>query len=67
MLRLDVETQNGFRHSHFIKTVEDLYEALVQPGVAIKFGLAFCEASGDRKVWSWTGQKPETGAALQTT
>jgi len=35
--------------SHFIKTVEDLYEVLINvPG--IKFGLAFCEASGKRKV-----------------
>jgi adenosine/AMP kinase len=32
--------------SHFIKTVEDLYEALVQAVPGIKFGVAFCEASG---------------------
>jgi uncharacterized protein len=32
--------------SHFIKTVEDLYEALVTSAPGIKFGLAFCEASG---------------------
>jgi adenosine/AMP kinase len=32
--------------AHFIKTVEDLYEALVQSVPGIKFGLAFCEASG---------------------
>ncbi len=32
--------------SHFIKTVEDLHEALVQAAPGIKFGLAFCEASG---------------------
>ncbi len=32
--------------SHFIKTVEDLHEALVQAVPGIKFGLAFCEASG---------------------
>src|SRR5437016_8767962 len=32
--------------THFIKTVEDLYEALVQAVPGIKFGLAFCEASG---------------------
>jgi len=32
--------------SHFIKTVEDLYEALVSSVPGIKFGLAFCEASG---------------------
>ena len=32
--------------SHFIKTVEDLHEALVNAVPGIKFGLAFCEASG---------------------
>jgi uncharacterized protein len=32
--------------SHFIKTVEDLYEAIIQAVPGIKFGLAFCEASG---------------------
>lgn len=36
--------------SHFIKTVEDLHEALVGVGGALKFGLAFCEASGPRLV-----------------
>ncbi len=33
-------------HSHFIKTVEDLYEAIVQTVPAMKFGIAFCESSG---------------------
>ncbi|MFH7241465.1 MAG: adenosine-specific kinase [Spirulina sp.] len=32
--------------SHFIKTVEDLYEILVGTSAQVKFGLAFCEASG---------------------
>ncbi len=32
--------------SHFIKTVEDLHEALVTAMPGIQFGLAFCEASG---------------------
>jgi adenosine/AMP kinase len=32
--------------SHFIKTVEDLHEALVSAVPGIKFGLAFCESSG---------------------
>jgi adenosine/AMP kinase len=32
--------------THFIKTVEDIHEALVAAVPAIKFGLAFCEASG---------------------
>ncbi|HOO64748.1 MAG TPA: adenosine-specific kinase [Synergistaceae bacterium] len=32
--------------SHFIKTVEDLYEALVTSSPTLEFGIAFCEASG---------------------
>ena len=36
--------------SHFIKTVEDLYEALVGSSPHLRFGLAFCEASGPRLV-----------------
>ena len=32
--------------SHFIKTVEDLHEAIVQTVPQMKFGIAFCEASG---------------------
>lgn len=38
--------------SNFIKTVEDLFEALVNTVPGIKFGLAFCEASGPRLVRS---------------
>jgi adenosine/AMP kinase len=33
--------------SHFIKSVEDIHEALVSSVPGIKFGLAFCEASGN--------------------
>lgn len=36
--------------THFIKTVEDLHEALVSAVPGITFGLAFCEASGARLV-----------------
>lgn len=57
-----VEVDNGgseelnfiLGQAHFIKTAEDLAEALFQSGTAIKFGLAFCEASGDRKI-RWDG------------
>jgi adenosine/AMP kinase len=31
--------------THFIKTVEDIYEAMVNTNPSIKFGVAFCEAS----------------------
>jgi adenosine/AMP kinase len=34
--------------SHFIKTAEDLYEAMATSVPGAKFGVAFCEASGDR-------------------
>jgi adenosine/AMP kinase len=43
--------------SHFIKTVEDMHEALVSAVPGIKFGLAFCEASGKCLVrWSGTDE-----------
>lgn len=41
--------------SHFIKTVEDIHEALVTAVPGIEFGLAFCESSGARLIrWSGT-------------
>jgi uncharacterized protein len=40
--------------THFIKSVEDIHEALVGAVPGIKFGLAFCEASGKCLV-RWTG------------
>ena len=43
--------------SHFIKTVEDVHEALVTAVPGIKFGLAFCESSGKRLI-RWTGTDP---------
>lgn len=36
--------------THFIKSVEDIHEALVNAVPGIKFGLAFCEASGPRLI-----------------
>ncbi len=36
--------------AHFIKTVEDLHEALAGVSSHLRFGIAFCEASGDRLV-----------------
>jgi adenosine/AMP kinase len=41
--------------THFIKTVEDVHEALVNAVPGIRFGLAFCEASGKCLIrWSGT-------------
>lgn len=39
-----------FGMSHFIKTVEDLHEAMATAAPGIKFGIAFCEASQDRLI-----------------
>ena len=50
--------------SHFIKTVEDLHEALVTTVPGIKFGLAFCEASGKCLV-RWSGNVPALVALAQ--
>lgn len=36
--------------AHFIKTVEDLHEALAGVSASLRFGVAFCEASGARLV-----------------
>jgi len=51
---VEVENPNSlnfiFGQSHFIKTVEDIYEVLVQSGMGLKFGIAFCEASGPRLI-----------------
>lgn len=38
--------------THFIKSVEDLYEAIVNSVPNAEFGIAFCEASGARKIRS---------------
>jgi len=47
---ISIENPNGLNvilgQAHFIKTVEDMHEALVSAVPGIKFGLAFCEASG---------------------
>ena len=44
--------------SHFIKTIEDIHETLVNAVPGIQFGLAFCEASGKRLV-RWSGTNPD--------
>lgn len=52
--------------SHFIKTVEDLHEALVQGVPGLKFGLAFCEASGPRLIRFSGTDENMTGLARKT-
>src|SRR5215813_3959841 len=51
--------------AHFIKTVEDLYEALVQAVPGIKFGLAFSEASGPSLIRHVGTDSTLTGAAIE--
>ena len=51
------ETNFVLGQTHFIKSVEDIHEALVGAVPGIKFGLAFCEASGKCLV-RWSGTDP---------
>jgi hypothetical protein len=50
MVTVKLEAPQGINlilgQSHFIKTVEDVYETLISSGTGIKFGIAFCESSG---------------------
>ncbi len=50
--------------SHFIKTVEDLHEALAGVSPHLRFGIAFCEASGDRLVRRSGNDEELTGLAV---
>ncbi len=47
--KIRIEVPDGINlicgHAHFIKTAEDLYEALINSSAQITFGIAFCEAS----------------------
>ncbi len=58
---LVLKVPEGFQlilgQAHFIKTVEDLYEALATSMPGIKFGVAFCEASGKALVRSDGSEK----------
>jgi len=51
-VRVDISDGENvvFGQAHFIKTVEDLYEALATASPTLKFGIAFCEASGKRLI-----------------
>jgi len=51
------ETNFILGQTHFIKSVEDIHEAMVAAVPGIKFGLAFCEASGHCLV-RWSGTDP---------
>lgn len=56
-IRKPEETNFILGQAHFIKTVEDVHEALVNSVPGITFGLAFCEASGACLIrWSGTDE-----------
>jgi adenosine/AMP kinase len=57
-LELPPEANIILGQAHFIKTVEDLYEAMVSSVPDSRFGIAFCEASQDRLVRT-EGNDPE--------
>ncbi|NLS77397.1 MAG: hypothetical protein GXY76_09090 [Chloroflexi bacterium] len=65
-VRIDKPEEINFvlGQSHFIKTVEDIHEAMVQAVPGIKFGLGFCESSGECLV-RWTGTDDEMIALAQ--
>lgn len=54
ILKIDIEKPEDMNfilgQSHFIKTIEDIYEICVTTVPQMKFGLAFCEASGPRLI-----------------
>lgn len=60
--KIKIEPPEGINvicgQTHFIKTVEDLYEALINAVPNIKFGIGFCEASGPCLV-RYEGNDPE--------
>lgn len=49
-ITVQAETNVIIGQSHFIKTVEDLYEVMVTTSPWLQFGIAFCEASGKRLI-----------------
>lgn len=61
LITVTIENPDGFNlilgHSHFIKTVEDVFEAMVNGVAGAKFGIAFCEAS-DKCLVRYTGTDP---------
>jgi adenosine/AMP kinase len=58
-------TQIIVGQAHFIKTVEDLYEALASSSPGIRFGLAFCESSGPSLVRYDGNDKALTDSAAE--
>jgi adenosine/AMP kinase len=60
IVKIDKPDETNFilGQSHFIKTVEDIHEAIVQTVPGMKFGIGFCESSGAALVrWSGNDQR----------
>jgi adenosine/AMP kinase len=51
--------------THFIKTIEDLYEIMVGTSAQVKFGIAFCEASGPCLIRSVGNDEPLQQVAIR--
>ncbi len=64
-LNIPPETNIIFGQSHFIKTVEDLYEIMISACPGIRFGLAFNEASGPCLVRKEGNDKELTEIAVE--
>jgi len=60
LVRIEKPTEMNFilGQAHFIKTIEDLYEAIVQTAPQMKFGVGFCESSGPALV-RFAGNDPQ--------
>lgn len=67
LLEVALKPPEGFQlvigQAHFIKTVEDVYESLITSMPGIKFGVAFCEASGKALVRSDGSDERSTSLA----
>ncbi|MCD6227137.1 adenosine-specific kinase [Candidatus Micrarchaeota archaeon] len=59
IVNINVEYNIILGQSHFIKTVEDIYETIVNTNPNAKFGIAFCEASG-KSLIRYDGTDDET-------
>lgn len=64
-LKVPSNTNLILGQSHFIKTVEDLHETLVNASAQIRFGLAFCEASGPCLIRATGNERSLQAAAIQ--
>ena len=64
-MEIPAETNIIIGQSHFIKTVEDIYEILVSAVPHVKFGIAFCEASGLCLIRSEGNDEALKGAAIR--